>query len=209
MNFSELKDELYARGANYLEEDADGVARAARWINQAYREILNLHAWPFLQASATGTADAGEVEVADLRRIRFVTDTSDGTTPGRKLKRVSLDDLLAEDNELDATLSGTAEHYYLDGDSTIKSYPVGGTITAYYFKRVAPLSADSDEPIFDEEYHPLIVDRAMIKVYIDTDNFEAAAALREEFNQGVRSMAEDYLLESRDIQYIPLDPYDG
>jgi hypothetical protein len=209
MNFSELKDELYARGADYLEDDAASVARAERWLNQAYREILNLHAWPFLQASATGTADAGEVTVSDLRKIRFVTDTDDGD-PGRKLTRVSLDELVAdEDESFDLTRTGRPEFYYLDSDDTIKAYPVGGTIRVYYFKRVAPMSADADEPIFDEEYHPLIVDRAMIKVYIDSDNFEQAAALREEYNLGLRAMAEDYLLESREVKFIPVDPYDG
>jgi hypothetical protein len=49
----------------------------------------------------------------------------------------------------------------------------------------------------------------MVKAYKDSDNFEAAAALMEEFNRGVSSMAEDYMMESRDVQFIPVYPYDG
>lgn len=207
MNFSELKDELFARGTNYLEEDADSIARAERWLNQAYREILNLHAWPFLQDVETGSANAGEVSVPDLRKIRFVTDVSDGSNPGRQLRRVSLEDLV-HDDDADLTLTGTPEWYYVDGGNIVKGYPVGGTIRAYYIKRVSPMSG-TDDPLFSEEYHNLIVDKAMIKAYIDGDNFEAAAALRQEFESGVSAMAEDYLLDSRDVQFIPVDPYDG
>lgn len=208
MNFSELKSELFARGANYLEEDAENVARAERWLNQAYREIVNLHAWPFLEAVATGTEGAGEVSIPDLRKIRFVTDISDGGDPGRRLHRTSLDDLVAED-DADLTLTGTPEHYYVDAGNIVKGYPVGGTIRVHYIKR-APALTGSEEPLFSEEYHDLIVDRAMIKVYKDSDNFEAAIALRGELDLGLASMAEDYLLNSRDIQYIPSDHfYDG
>jgi hypothetical protein len=208
MNFSELKAELYARGTDYLSEDAAGVARAARWLNQGYREILNLHAWPFLQATATGSDGAGLVVVNDLRRIRFVTDASDGGDPGRKLKRVSLDDLVAED-DANLSLTGRPEYYYLDGTSTIKSYPQGGTLRTYYIKRVDPMTGDSDEPVFDEEYHPLIVDLAMIRAYLDNDNFESAAALRNEVNLSLAAMGEDYLLDSREVQFIRVEPYDG
>lgn len=204
MNFSELKDELFARGTNYLEEDAESEARAERWLNQAYREILNLHAWPFLQSTATGVTDDGFVSVPDLRRIRFVQDVSE--SPARKLNRVSLDDL-ANDGE-DLTETGDPDWYYVDNGNIVRTFPSGGTIKVYYIKRVDPLSG-TDTPVFDEEYHNLIVDKAMIKAYIDNDNFEAAAALREEFNAQVAAMAEDYLLDSREVQFIQVTTYDG
>lgn len=207
MNFTELKDELFARGTNYLEEDATDIARAERWLNQAYREILNLHAWPFLQAVTTGADGAGFVSVPDLRKIRFVTDVSSGGSPGRKLNRVSLDDLVLTD-DADLTVTGTPEWYYVDGGNAVKSYPAGGTIRVYYIKRVDPLSG-TQSPIFSEEYHNLIIDKAMMKAYIDNDNFEAAAVLRQEFDAGVEAMAEDYLLDSREVQFIPVWPYDG
>jgi hypothetical protein len=206
MNFSELKTEFYARGTDYLNEDAQGVARAERWLNQAYREIVNLHAWPFLQTVATGAADAGFVVVPDLRKILYVTDSSGGQNPGTPLKRVSIEDLQAESANVSQT--GTPELYWLDGAETIMAYPVGGTISVRYVKRVAPMTG-TDVPIFDEEYHNLIVDKAMIKAYVDSDNFEAAAALRDEVNLTLSAMAEDYLLASRETQYILVNPYDG
>lgn len=207
MNFSELKTELFARGTDYLNEDSAGVARAERWLNEAYREILNLNAWPFLQAITTGTAGAGLVSVPDLRRIRFVADASDGGTPGRVLQRATLEDLV-ENDDADTTTTGTPNYYYVEGGNTVYGYPLGGTIRVYYFKRVNPMSG-TDTPVFSEEYHGLIVDRAMMKVYKDSDNFEASAALKQEYDAGVLAMAEDYLRDSRGVQFISVNPYDG
>lgn len=204
MTFNELKDELFARGTNYLEEDASTEARAERWLNQAYREILNLHAWPFLQATATGSAGAGFVSIADFRKIRVVSDI----TPGYDvhLGRATFEELLVENGDL--TETGDPEWYYVDNDDTVKAFPVGGTIKVYYIKRVDPMSG-TNEPIFDEEYHNLIVDKAMIKAYIDSDNFEAAAALRDATDLALAAMAEDYFLDSRETLFIDVAPYDG
>ena len=201
MTFDELVQELFARGADYLDEDTESQARAGRWINQAYREILNLHAWPFLQASLVGTAGAGTVTIPDLRRLLIVSnvDGTDGTQPGSKLDRTTLEDLVRLDE--DVALTGPPDRYYVLGGTQVTAFPLGGTIRADYFKRVAPMSG-TDSPIFDEEYHDLIVDRAFIKVYKDSDNFEAAQALRQEYDEGVRAMAEDYQLESTDATYL-------
>lgn len=204
MNFSELKDELYARGTDYLTEDAAGVARAERWLNQGYREILNLQAWPFLQAVATGTAGAGFVSVPDLRRILFVTDVigTDGTVPGRPLVRASREDLVYEEKNLSQT--GTPDNYYVQGGNSVQAWPKGGTIRVDYIKRVSPMTG-TDTPLFLEEYHNLIVDRAMMKAYVDSDNYETTAALKAEFDAGVSAMAEDYQVDSREVSYIRVD----
>lgn len=202
MNFSELTAELFARGTDYLDEDADSRARAERWLNQAYREILNLQAWPFLEAVATGSTGAGSVTIADLRRIRFVQDL----TTKDYLSRTTLDDLA--DEGLDVTQTGTAEFYYVEGGTVVNTWPVGGTIQVYYIKRVGALSG-TQTPVFLDEYHDLIIDRAMMKAYKDSDNFEARAALKEEYDAGVAAMAEDYQIVSREVTYMQVDPYDG
>ena len=211
MTFAELKTEFFARGTDYLNEDSEGVARAERWLNQAYREILNLHSWRFLQTSATGTASAGYVSIPDLRKIRFVVNTDAGSSPGQPLQRVSLDDLV-RDGDTESSPTGTPVYYYVDdsgGLPVVQSFPLGGTLKVYYIKRVGAMVGADDAPVFDEEYHNLIVDRAMIKAYVDSDNFEAAAALRQESNVGLSAMAEDYLLESREVQFLSVSSYDG
>lgn len=200
MNYTELLDELFARGTNYLEDSAAETARAGRWINQAYREILNLHAWPFLRATATGADGVGFVSIPDLRRIRFVTDVegTDGLVPGQPLERATEDDLVNQG--LDLSTTGSPEVYYTM-NGTVYTYPLGGTIRVDYIKRVSPMSG-TDSPLFLEEYHDLIVDRAMMKAYKDSDNFEAAAALRLEFDAGLSAMAEDYMLDSKEVTFL-------
>jgi hypothetical protein len=200
MNFAELKEEFYARGTDYLSEDAAGVARAERWLNQAYRQVVNLQPWPFLQQDAAGDLTVvTQLTVPDLRKIRYVTDSSSGSYPGRPLKRVSIDDLVSDGEDL--SLSGTPEYYYVVSGNRVSTYPLGSSIYVAYIQRVAPLSG-ADEPIFDEEYHDVIVDLAMIKAYKDSDNFEAAAALRQEVDSQLAAMVEDYMLDSREVQYI-------
>lgn len=194
MNFSELKTEFFARGTDYLSEDAAGIARAERWLNQAYREILSYQAWPFLVSETRGSEGAGFVSIPDLRKVLSVTDESSG----RMLQRISREDLDLEANAADV---GSPEYYWINGATTVQAYKRGGNIMVRYVRRVDPLTG-TDEPVFDEEYHDLIIDRAMIKAYKDSDNFEAAAALRQEYEAGVASMTEDYMLSSREVQFI-------
>lgn len=193
MNFSELKTEFYARGTDYLEEDAAGVARAERWLNDAYREIVNLQPWPFLESSVTGPAP---LSVPDLRKILNVYRTASYVP----LDRTTTENLHIEGATL--SQSGTPERYYIGSGNTVHTMPSNGEdITVRYVRRVAPLSG-TDVPVFDEEYHNLIVDRAMVKAYKDSDNFESAAALKAEFDAGVSAMAEDYMLDSREQTYV-------
>lgn len=195
-----MEQELFARGANYLEESAEETARADRWLNQGYREIINLHAWPFLQASATS---APPVSIPDLRRILNVYVGSSN----QPLKYVSIEDLRHEG--LDLSTTGTPEYYYIGSGNSVHTYPVTTeSITARYIKRVNPLSG-TEEPIFDEEYHNLIVDKAMVKVYQDSDNFEAAAALQTSIDTALQSMGEDYMVLSRDMQFIEPTGFDS
>lgn len=206
MNFSELKDELFARGTDYLEEDAAGIARAERWINQAYRRILNLQAWPFLQAVATGPAGEGYVQINDLRKIRYVVDLTNGPTSGRPLSRRTREDLTLAGEDVD--IEGTPESYFVEQGIFVQGWPRGGTIQVYYVKRVDPLTG-TDSPLFDEEYHDIIIDLAMMKAYKDSDNFEALAATKQEAKEALDAMVNDYMLDSRDVQFIDVYPYDG
>jgi hypothetical protein len=202
MNLSELKTEFYARGADYLSEDGAGVTRAERWLNQAYREICGLHAWPFLEDEASGTPP---LSIPTLRRVRFVRATA---KPWHALIYTTEDELVQDG--LDLTQTGTPEYYYIKGASAVHTAPDSTeSIDVGFTKRVAPMTG-TDEPLFDEEYHNLIVDRAVIKMYQDADEFEAAVALREEFNNEVQGMAEDYQVVTRDVFYMAVEnPTDG
>lgn len=207
MNFAEQLVEFYARGADYLSEDGAGVTRAERYLNRAYREICGLHPWPFLEAEANG--GGGGLSIPDLRRILYVSeDTYAGGSPKNPLTFITYEDLIGEG--VDVNITGTPLYYYVFQPSLIYTWPLTTkTIQVRYIKRVAPLTGTS-EPLFDEEYHGLIIDRAMTYVYVDTDNFDAAALLKLEWEAQVQAMAEDYMVFTRDPGFIdPTYTYDG
>lgn len=200
MNFTELKTELFSRGLNYLEESAAEIARAESWLNIAYRQVCNLQAWSFLEASSSGPAP---LTIPDLRKVEYV-QLPDGTPLDKATRR----EIVREGNIL--TDTGTPQAYYLTGGTVVNVWPVTTTnVTVTYFKRIAPLSG-TDTPIFDDEYHNIIVDKAMLLGYTDSDNFEARAALNEQINETLAAMAEDYLLTDPSPSYIEVvDPQDG
>ena len=193
MNFAELRAELLARGTNYLEESGASLARADRWLNEAYREILNAQPWTFRRSTTSGPPP---VSIPDLQRVRHVLITASFSP----LQRITEDELV--EFGVDPATTGTPIYYYVLDGTSVKTYPMTtDSVTVRYLRRIAPMSG-TDEPIFDEEYHGLIVDGAMLKAYADTDNFEAAAALTQMYDRRLSSMAEDYFPESREVTYL-------
>lgn len=198
MNFATLLTEFVARGAQ------DNDTRNGIWLNEAYQFILNNRGWPFTVAEATGTADAGEVVVTAARKIILVSDISSGASPGARLQRASLDTLSNEFAVEDITESGDPVFWWLDETETtptIKAYPVGGTIFARYYKRLDNLTG-TDTPVFDEAYHELILDLAMVRVYKDNDDFETAGIARQDAMQSLGQMGQDYQWFAKEPEYI-------
>lgn len=202
MNFTALTDELVNRGAE------GDTTRNGQWINLAYRRIINAFSWPFTEAEVTGSAGAGTATVADFRKALVVSDKT--TTPGRPLHKITLPELVEDMKVEDVALTGTPQFWYYDGiNSIIKTYPLGGTIYVRYNKRV-PVLSGANSPIFLDEYHLLIVDRAMVEVYKDNDELATAAQAMQDYRLGLAEMASDYEVDSREGSYIQVgEPYDG
>lgn len=168
MDFSELQTEFYARGFDFLDQDAAGRIRAKQWINEAYLEdICSDQPWDFLRTSASGVTP---LTIADVDTIISVRDTT-----RKEQLRVSEMGWL-EDTFGDLTRPNRPEYVYFTSSTTLASYPVdtGSTIQVRYFKVPAELDADADEPLFGARWHGLIIDFAIVRAYVDTDNFEAA-----------------------------------
>lgn len=202
MTFTALVAEMVQRGAE------DNSSRNLAWANLAYHEIINAYEWPFTEAEATGTVGAGTVSVSDFRKAMIVADKT--TTPGRALRQILVSELVEDFYIENLAESGTPEFWYFDGlTSTIKSWPLGGTIYTRYHKRVAD-AVGGDTPIFLSEYHNLIVEGAMVYVYADNDEQAQANTQYGKFLQGLGRMADDYGVVSRAPSYIQVgEPYDG
>lgn len=162
MNLGELRTELYARGFDHL-----GATRSAYFINRAYLEVCEEEEWPFLEATATGTAP---LTITDLRTIESVINTTN------TVKLIPLDRRLASDIGADLTTAGNPAFYYVDNDNIVTTYPVrSDSLSVRYWKAPEPLSGDSDEPLLPSRFHYSLLDGATAYSYFDSDEFEAAA----------------------------------
>jgi hypothetical protein len=188
VNLSELRTEVFNRGFDYLNSTA-GQARVDRWLNQAYLEICELHPWPFLEQSATGSPP---LEISDLRQVLYVLDT----TNKFQLRGVDVRDVVDADPTL--ATNGQPECYYLVGNS-VSVWPVASvTLQVRYLRVPSELSQATDTPVLPQRWHDLIVDLAVMKAMKDSDNYEAASFLRSEVDRGVATMVQSLLTRRYD-----------
>jgi hypothetical protein len=191
-----LRTELYARGADYLANDAAGIARANRWINQAYQAVCLRELWPFRLTTATGAAP---LAIADLGTILRGGVTSPGNN------NYVLDDLTeTEVTPLDLSATGGYPwFYYLDGQ-TVRVWPAGtGTLSVRYYRIPLKLTGDSDTTLVPERFMDVIVDDAVLRA-LGKDNTDAAvvALMRQERDQGLADMREALLSAPTHIRRV-------
>lgn len=188
MTRKELREELEARGFDYLTE-----ARLNRFINSAYLvDICELEDWPFLEATKEGKAP---LEISDLRTVEYILDT----TQECKLRPV-LRARLTDDWDVDLTTTGDPTVYYLTEGKKVNVYPANTTdnLLVRYWKVAAELTEDSKEPISPARFHPLIVDFAEARAYRDKNNSDAANAAQANADRQLQIMRESLLNQQHD-----------
>lgn len=188
MTFKEIREEAIERGFNDFEQSS---ARLKRWVNQAYREITDAYAWPFLKASKEGTAP---VTISDLGHVLSFTDKTNEFVLTFADER--------ELNQIDPAIdeTGTAQRWYRASETELKVWPADTTSTflVKYVKTPAELKEDSDEPVVPKVYQDLIVDGTVIRLYKNRDNAEMARAVREEWREGLQRMRAQLLQPNLD-----------
>lgn len=155
--------------------------RLKRWLNQAYRELCDEGAWPFLEESYTDTAP---FTIKDLGHVLSVVNpTTDSVIPFIDRRRV-----VAGDPTINET--GGACYWYREGENTIKVWPADTTtkFIVRYMKAPAELSAQSDEPIVPKPYQELIVLATAVRLLADKNDYEAAQFERQEWERGIKRM---------------------
>lgn len=180
MDLTALLTEMYARGFNSFSETAAGITRATRYINGGRAELDRLALWPWRQTTVSGAAP---LAVTNLGPIMSVTDTS-----GNPLRRI--------DPYGDQTQTGSPSGYYADwssGSSKVAVYPVStATITVKHWKVTPDLVAGTDTPVSPTEAHYLIVDLAVRRALMDSDNPDAAAAVQGEVDRQIDALLFQY-----------------
>jgi hypothetical protein len=209
LTFATILAELVARGAE------DNSARNGVWVNNAYKEIVNAYDWPFTYTAVTGDSGAGTADTPYLRKAILVGDISDDelVTPGRPLSKITLAELSDVYEVEDANPTGRPEFWYLEasspGDEQIVAYPPSGTLFVRYHRFAATLTG-SDVPMFRDDYHYLIVDRAMVEVKKDNNEYDAAEQVLRFYERGLARMAKELQVYSREGSYVQVpNPTDG
>lgn len=175
--FADLKTELTNQGFDYLSSTQQGD-----YINTAYQELCAILPWRFLETSTT-TLTSGTA-VSDLRSVISVhaQSTDNVLSPSDKAS------LLAWYGDLSDT--GDPSYWYLDGQTTVKTYPVNSTLqlTVHYVKVPADLSG-TDQPVVPLAWRMVIVHGAAVIAHLENGNYELSQARRQVWQESVDRMA--------------------
>lgn len=153
-----------------------GPTRINRWIQQAIRELCDFKPWPFLFATKEGAAP---LAIEDLGHVIAVSDL----TNRNPIEPATINQLLLGDPDL--TGIGQAAYWFTEDGKTITVYPApsGGGSFKVRYRKIPVALTDEEEPIVPVDFHDLIVTRVRVKVYKDTDNFEAAAEVLKDYER--------------------------
>lgn len=177
MNLAQIRTEVQARGYDYV-----ATSRIDLWIGQTYEWVCGQQAWPFLEATATGTAP---LDIPDLSQVLFV-GAGDTVLEGADLR-----DILDADPSLAAT--GTPGNWYLDLN-TVKVWPAdAAAVLTVRYVRKPPALTDVTEPLLPSAYHEILVDGAVLRGLKDNDEYDTASALQNVIDLQVEGMKDAVL----------------
>lgn len=185
MDREDIRDEVQARGFDDVTD-----ARVNTWINAAYFRICDLEAWPFLEASTTGTAP---LTISDFRAGLSIIDTTNDNP------LVWADPRTIREDDPTLALTGTPAYWYMSGTS-LKVYPANtaASLNVSYLKVPEELDGDTDIPLIPTRYHYVLVDWVVLEAYKDSDNFEAYSNLRPIADEGLQQIRNALLIDHFD-----------
>jgi hypothetical protein len=167
------------------------------WVQEAYSEILRMHAWSFLWARATPTLIDGQAAytgadllITDLGRVYAskVFDTTDG------LKRLYYQSWDRIDES--PVVSGTPRYFTRRPDQALLFYPTPDdayTLRLDYLREGSALSANGDVPIIpDAQLHKIIVYKALQYYALHDENQSALQHGMLQFNMLLSQMYSKY-----------------
>lgn len=138
------------------------------------------------------TSGAAPLEVADLRSVEYVIDSTDET------KLDPLDRRLLTDTSFNLAEQGVPSWYYLTKGTTINVFPVSSASLSVRYYKVPPKLTGSGVPVLPERWHSLIIDGAVARAYADSDDFELERNAEEAFQRRLQRMREALLDVYRD-----------
>lgn len=178
MNLSNIRDRVRSLTGIRLEtlrsdDNIDAV------IQEAYQEVINLESWPFLSQQTTTSVSAGDNSFStpsgysEVNSVTYATQTEYQT----RLRQTTLDEL----DFLDQSEEGDPQFYARVDSTTFRFWPKTSSALTFSVRgkaEVASLS-DSSEPVFAEQFHPVLAYRAASRILAE----ESDESNRSEFYQ--------------------------
>lgn len=188
-DFSTLQADLFALGFDTLNDAGTGLARAKRYLNLAYKELVGEELWSFRETDATGAAP---LTITDLGVVASVVDTAQ-RRPLQPVERQTLVDAYTI-----VTTAGSPRYFFLLGKQ-VNTFPVGGTLSVHYWKQAADLSASGDLPIVPDEWHDgILLGAARRAALREAQDYELARAYEGERQQVLKQMIDEGLAQVQD-----------
>lgn len=195
MNFAALKTELKARGFDYLSD-----TRAGQYINWANQELDDTELWPYRLVTVSGSG--GNLSTVPQGGVIRSVKAQLGDTFSW-LREIDRNELM---EAVDAQAATGPPVYWFDegpntGNRVISSYPATTSVTLYvdYFAPASTMSGGTDSPASPARFHRLIVDLAVERAYRDSDNFQAANALRGAIERDLQVMRNALLTSASEL----------
>lgn len=170
-------------------------------VNEAYQEVLGLEDWPFLYAEATVAVSAGASAITLPTAMRNITSLR---LDGEDRLRQST---VAELDRLEDPGPGQPAAYARIDNATVRLWPTPGqayTISVRGWEAPAPLERDTDQPVFDVEFRPIIAYAAAIKI-LDQEEDDSGRSERYQRDAGaLLQRMRDRYVESHDTGIVQM-----
>lgn len=201
-NRASIRD--WVRQQTLVESDDFGDGKLNNVINEGIREISTRFDWPWLATSAQITAVADQQAYAlpaDHARTHSIVLRG----ANRRLREVAPSAAWNEHGDSMPTGDSTHSFFLWANSLYLLPVPVTGTTNVYdhyYFKAPATLENDVDEPEFASQFHLVVANFAISKVWEREEDFVKASAADDQFDEGVERMARFYLDRALDAPLI-------
>lgn len=194
-DFTTLQTDFFSRGFEYLNDAGTGLAKAKRLLNQAMHELNGEEPWPFLEATATGSAP---LTIADASgQFESVWDSTNNQMLQR-IARVELQQRYGDN--LDDT--GTPSWWYRTNVGVVNVYPVQAvSLSVRYFKVGTDLSSGGDLPLMPDRFRVAISALAAAQEHRTNGEARTAAGHQQEAQRIVDKMRLELLGE--EPQHVP------
>jgi len=199
VNLQELVDRARALSGIRL-QSVRSDEQVEQVVNESYQEVLGLQPWPFLRGNSTVSVAAEAVSFTlpdSFRTLTSVLLTMGSDTV--RLKQTTVDVLDEYEQE-----PGDTNFYARETDRQIRLWPPPRDAATVEVKGQTQytLLNGSDEPVFAEQFHPVLAYRAATRMLVEEGDDSGRSESYQLEAGGYMQRMEKYYLASGDIGLI-------